>query len=170
MIVRRELPGDEAAVHAVHTAAFGPTSAGGEVPEARLADLLRSDGALPALSLVAQIHGAVVGHVVCSRGTLGDAPSLGLGPIGVLPAHQRDGVGSALMHAVLGAADALGEPAVFLLGAPAYYRRFGFVLSAPLGLEPPMPNWAEHFQVRTLTGWDRSTRGAFRYAAPFDQI
>jgi hypothetical protein len=32
---------------------------------------------------------------------------------------QRRGVGQGLMHAVLAAADALGAPAVFLLGDPA---------------------------------------------------
>lgn len=170
MIVRRERPADWAAIHGIHTAAFGPAVDGGEVVEARLAAQLRDTGALPALSLVAEVDGAVVGHVVCSRGTLAGAPSLGLGPIGVVPYRQRDGIGSALMHAVLGAADALDEPAVFLLGNPAYYRRFGFVLAAPLGLEPPQASWAQHFQVRTLSAWDPFTRGAFRYAAPFDDV
>ena len=43
------------------------------------------------------------------------------GPLSVRPDRQRRGVGSALMHAVLGAADALGEPLVALLGSTAYY-------------------------------------------------
>jgi putative acetyltransferase len=52
--------------------------------EARLLDELRlCDGWLPALSIVAEIDGAVVGHVVTTRGFVGDAPVLGLGPIGV---------------------------------------------------------------------------------------
>ncbi|MGH3687190.1 MAG: GNAT family N-acetyltransferase [Pseudonocardiaceae bacterium] len=62
-------------------------------------------------------------------GTLGtsiaDRPSISLGPLGVIPACQRRGVGRALMHAVLAAADALDEPAVTLLGDPAYYSRSG---------------------------------------------
>lgn len=44
-----------------------------------------------------------------------------LGPLGVAPSHQAAGIGSALVHAVLGAADALDEALVALLGAPAYY-------------------------------------------------
>ncbi|MCU1689358.1 MAG: family N-acetyltransferase, partial [Jatrophihabitantaceae bacterium] len=160
----------------VHTAAFSsaPRSSGftgsGEVAEAWLADRLRDTGALPALSLVAVIDGAVAGHVVGSRGTLAGQPSVGLGPIGVLPYRQRDGIGSALMHAVIGAADALDEPAVLLLGSPDYYGRFGFVLAVPLGLEPPDASWGEHFQVRTLRAWDPFVRGAFAYAAAFDEI
>jgi putative acetyltransferase len=171
MILRREQPGDDVAIREVHTAAFGNGAIGtSPVVEALLADELRLDGVIPGLSIVALLDGAIAGHVVCSRGTLAGRPSVGLGPLGVLPGHQRSGVGSALMHAVLGAADALGEPAVFLLGAPAYYRRFGFVLASPLGLEPPDPSWSRHFQVRTLSNWDRSTRGSFAYAAPFDHV
>lgn len=171
MILRREQPGDEGAIRAVHAKAFargGDSSA--PVAEARLVDELRDDGALTGLSIVALIDGAIVGHVVCSRGTLATRSSVGLGPLGVLPSHQRSGVGLALMHAVLAAADALGEPAVFLLGSPAYYQRFGFVLASSIGVHPPDPSWTPHFQVRTLSAWNADTRGAFAYAAPFDRI
>jgi putative acetyltransferase len=74
------------------------------------------------------------------------------------------------MHAVLAAADALDEPAVVLLGDPGYYHRFGFVLAQPLGVLPPNPHWAKHFQVRPLTAWDSSAQGVFRYAPAFDDL
>ena len=72
------------------------------------------------------------------------------------------------MHAVLGAADALGEPLVALLGDPAYYRRFGFRLSHEYQITPPEPEWRPYFQVRVLTGYRPSVRGLFAYAEPFD--
>ncbi|HEV7648944.1 MAG TPA: N-acetyltransferase [Actinophytocola sp.] len=161
MILRRELAGDRDAVHAVHRAAFET------VLEADLVDALRADpGWLPPLSLVADDHG-VVGHVVCTRGAVGGAPALGLGPLGVVPARQRTGVGSALMHAVLAAADALNEPIVVLLGHTDYYPRFGFVPASDLGIVPPDPAWAAHFQARPLTAYTPTLRGEFSYAAPF---
>lgn len=164
VIVRRELPQDRSAVSAVHVSAFG-----GEA-EARLVDGLRDDGdALPALSLVALVDGEVAGHVVCSRGRVGGRPALGLGPLGVRNGDQRRGLGQALMHAVLAAADALDQPAVVLLGDPAYYGRFGFVPAASLGVLPPEPGWAPHFQVRRLTAWDPALRGTFRYAPAFER-
>ena len=170
MILRREQPADRDAIFAVHDAAF-PSEPGQPAPEARLVDELRADGdVVPALSLVACLDGVVVGHVVCSRGRVGDRPLLGLGPLGVLPAHQRRGVGLALMHGVLAAADALDEPAVVLLGDPAYYGRFGFELAAPLGLLPPDPSWAQHFQVRRLHAWDGSHTGTFQYADAFGRL
>lgn len=173
MIVRRERPGDEAAARAVQAAAFGAQAGdGGDEPEeARLLDALRRcEGWLPALSWVAETDGQVVGHNVCTRGHVGEVSCLGLGPIGVDPAGQRAGVGSALMHAMIGAADALGEPLIALLGSPDYYRRFGFVPSTELGIEPPDPAWGIHFQVLTLSAWKPSIRGVFRYASPFDEL
>ena len=119
MLIRREHPDDVDAIRTVTTSAFdGMQYSSGS--EARLVDALRSDrGWIPALSLVAEVDGAVVGHVVCTRATISGRPALGLGPLSVDPAVQRRGVGSALMHAVLGAAYALVEPVVVLFGYPA---------------------------------------------------
>jgi putative acetyltransferase len=170
VIVRRERPGDHDAVRAVHTAAFRPPG-GGDVVEARLVDHLREDaGFLPHLSLVAVDGDAVVGHVIATRGRLEplDVPVLGLGPLGVHPDHQRTGVGTALMHALLAVAEAADERLVALLGAPEYYRRFGFVPAAELGITAPDPAWGGYFQARHLNG--PRVSGTFRYAAPFDRL
>lgn len=165
MLVRRELPSDVDVIHAVHAEAF-------DTPlEADLVTALRKDvGWLPALSLVAEVAGAVVGHVACTRAHIGGLPALGLGPLGVVPDRQRHGVGTALMHTVLGAADALGEPVVVLLGHTGYYPRFGFAPAAALGILPPDPAWGAHFQARPLTAYTPALRGDFVYAAPFRDL
>jgi putative acetyltransferase len=176
MILRRELPADRNAVLAVHRAAFGQPGGGGagapvEAAEARLVRELHTGGSvIPGLSLVAMAGDEIAGHVVCSRGSIDGRPAAGLGPLGVLPAHQRRGVGLALMHGVLAAADALNEPAVLLLGNPGYYRRFGFRPAQNLRVLPPDPEWGEYFQIRPLTAWDRTLRGTFRYAPAFDRL
>jgi len=167
MLIRRECPDDVDDIRSVTNSAFDgmPYSSGSEP---RLVDALRSDrGWIPALSLVAEADRAVVGHVVCTRATVSGRPALGLGPLSVDPAWQRRGVGSALMHAVLGASDALDEPVVVLLGNPAYYHRFGFKLASEYGIDPPVPQWASSFQVRTLSTYRPDLRGPFEYAAPF---
>jgi predicted N-acetyltransferase YhbS len=169
VLVRREAAGDAGAIRAVTAAAF--TRHGEDPAEARLVDELRASPAwLPELSLVAATaDGEILGHVLCTRGHVGRAPVLALGPLSVRPASQRRGVGSALMHAVLGAADALGEPLVALLGNPAFYGRFGFQPSAVYQITPPRPEWQPHFQVRVLTGYEPSVRGTFSYPEPFDR-
>ena len=133
MLIRRETERDAEPIRAITTAAFAPRRPPGQIPpEAELIDELRAGPAwLPALSLVAATPaGEVIGHVLGSRGHVGQDPVLALGPLAVRPDRQRHGVGSALMHAVLGAADALGEPLVALLGDP--------------GLLPPVRIRAQH--------------------------
>ncbi|MGC9668336.1 GNAT family N-acetyltransferase [Planosporangium sp. 12N6] len=173
MLVRQEQPGDVSAVRAVVAAAFAGDDDPDRVPaEVTLVEALRADaGWLPRLSLVAvePAGGAVVGHVACSRGHIDGAPAVGLGPLAVHPDRQRAGVGKALMHAVLGAADALGEPLVALLGDPGYYGRYGFRISTEYGIAPPDPRWGKYFQIRTLTEY-RPLTGTFHYAEPFDRL
>ena len=161
MIVRQESVGDVEAVSAIHRAAFPPPvedPTADPIEVGLLAALRADDGWLPALSLVAADAEApddVLGHVVCTRAWVEDVPVLGLGPIAVRPDRQGAGIGSALMHAVL--------------GAPGYYRRFGFVPSTDVGIVAPDPAWGGHFQVRPLGGVAQPT-GRFRYATPFDEL
>lgn len=172
VLIRRENTGDGEAIARVHRAAFE-----GDPPvEVGLVDALRaSDAWLPALSLVAVDHhgnhkDTIVGHVVCTRAHVAGRPALGLGPLGVLPETQRGGVGTALMHAVLGAADALDEPLVVLLGHQDYYPRFGFEPAAKFGIVPADESWGDHFQARPLSTYDPSLRGEFVYAGPFNDL
>ena len=177
VIIRRERSDDIAAIHAITAAAFRgvahsapPAEPGGDPGEATLVTWLRDDaGWIPELSLVAIEDDQVVGHVLATRAHVEGRPALGLGPLSVLPRRQRAGLGTALMHAVLGAADALGEPLVGLLGNPSYYRRFGFVPARPVGISAPVSAWGDNFQVRTLSQYE-GLAGRFQYAEPFDRL
>jgi putative acetyltransferase len=171
MLVRQEVRDDAEPIRRVHASAFATISTDSAPPEVGLVDALRAcDAWIPELSIVAVDDNAVIGHVACTRAWVNGRDALGLGPLGVLREHHRRGVGSALMHAVLGAADAMHEPLVVLLGHPGYYPRFGFVLADTLGIEPPVPEWAPHFQARTLTHYDAAMRGTFAYAQPFNDL
>lgn len=175
MILRRETPADIVGIAAVHAAAFErPETPGVEPPEVDLVTQLRvSDAWIPALSIVAldADTDTVVGHVVCSRSTIaGTVPVVGLGPLGVTPARHGTGIGSALVHAVLAAADAREERLVGLLGDPAYYRRFGFGPASAHGIEPPYEWYGDLFQVRLLTAATGTERGKFRYPPAFDAV
>ena len=177
MLIRRELPTDADAIRAVHLAAFAkpatddaPARQG--VLEADLVDELRADGDLVLeCCLVAEVDGMVAGHVAISRAFLdGERVLVGLGPLGVLPDVQQAGIGSALMHATLAAADALGERAVVLLGHPTYYPRFGFGPAVDHGITPPQDWGPQYFMLRRLHAWGEGLAGAFRYAPAFDRL
>jgi putative acetyltransferase len=170
--IRAEAPTDIDAIREVQSAAFRrPDTPTDELPiEAPLVDALRADvdAWIPRLSLVAVDDSAeVIAHVVCSRAWVADTAVLGLGPIGVRPDLQGDGIGSALVHASIEAATTQHEPLIGLLGNPAYYGRFGFVRSTEHGIQPPDPAWAEFFQVRPLADHDPTLAGTFRYAPAF---
>ncbi len=179
MLIRRETDADVATVRHVTALAFAsaahsapPVEPGGPPGEVTMLDALRRDPAwIPALSLVAVgADGDVVGHAVSSRATVGGLPALGLGPVSVRPDVQRSGIGSALMHTMLGAAEALEESVVVLLGDPAYYRRFGFEPAADIGIISPVESWGPYFQARTLWAYDASVTGRFAYAEPFNLV
>lgn len=82
--------------------------------EAELVEGLRSQNAL-SVSLVAEHEGAIVGQVAFSPArTSGAAPGwYGLGPVAVLPSHQGDGIGSALVRTGLEAIFQLGVHEAF---------------------------------------------------------
>jgi putative acetyltransferase len=128
MVVRPEQPRDVTAVHAVHTASF-PTDL-----EARLVDRLRAAGRLR-VSLVAEIGGAVVGHIAFSPVTAASAAvGAGLAPVAVAEPHRRQGIAAALVRAGLEACHAAGFGWAVVLGEPAYYSRFGFRPATECGL------------------------------------
>ncbi len=128
--IREEMPHDRARIYAAETRAFGQES------EARIVDALR-DRVSPWISLVAEHEGELVGHVSFSPITLegdDDAPAIcGLAPLAVDPDHQGRGIGAALIRAGLERCREAGFRAVFLVGSPEYYARFGFQLAAPRG-------------------------------------
>jgi putative acetyltransferase len=121
--IRPEVPADRDAVRLVEERAFGRPF------EADAVDALREHGKV-VLSLVAEVDSRVVGHVLFSYTTIetggSQAIEASLGPIAVLPEQQNAGIGSALVRQGLSRCRQLGFGAVFLLGNPAYYRRFGF--------------------------------------------
>lgn len=171
MLIRREQSRDVDGIAAVTTAAHRRAPDSAEPPATQLVARLRADSSwLPALSLVAIADDIVIGHVVCTRGHVDGAPPLGLAPISVLPERQGRGVGHALMHAVLGAAEATDEPLVCLLGEPAFYQRFGFAPASELGIVAPDPHWGSYFQARPLSCYPSDLTGTFGYAVPFAEL
>ncbi|MFJ4026988.1 N-acetyltransferase [Paenarthrobacter sp. NPDC089989] len=176
IVLRSEQPQDRPAILALTAQAFSVSPLTGEPVEGvpvevgLLRELFDCDEYVPDLSIVAEIGGDIVGHVISTRGSVGSLELVGLGPIGVAPTLQRRGIGSALMRETAIRAAAAGIPGIALLGSPAYYPRFGYQPAASLGVRPPEAAWGDHFQLLRLPGWPDGVTGTFRYAAPFDRL
>jgi putative acetyltransferase len=162
--VRTATPGDSAGILEVVRDAFSSEDRDGREE----LDIVESTWELKAtahdLELVAVEDGAIVGHVLAARGDLGGREAVAVAPLAVLPSHQGAGIGSALMAELLRRAEAAEIPMVLVLGDPAYYGRFGFEPSGPIGISyRPAGAGNPHFQVRRLAGYDPSDRGQFTY-------
>lgn len=162
--IREERAIDHTAIHAVEAAAFGREA------EAILVDALRELNE-DFISLVAAADGRVVGHICFCRLSLEQHEGLfsALAPLAVLPSHQRQGIGSRLVSAGLDMCRERNHDAVFVVGDPAYYARFGFTPARERGVrcEFDVPDAA--FRVIELRG-DRVKPGVLRYPQPFHRL
>ena len=167
MIIRDERPGDADSIRAVNLAAFETST------EADLVDALRQR-ATPLISLVAEDDGSIVGHVLFSPVTLVSQPEvalMGLAPMAVVPASQRQGTGSMLAHEGLERCRRLDAAAVVVIGHPEYYRRFGFVPAVRRSLRSEYDVPEEFFMVRELRdGALNGLSGTIRYHPVFAEF
>jgi putative acetyltransferase len=163
VIIRAETAADQSMIWQVNEAAFGSAE------EADLVGALRTQGVV-LLSVVAELDGQVVGHILFSRMSI-ETPTeaiaaVALAPMAVLPRYQRQGIGGRLIRYGLDALRALGERIVIVVGHPAYYPRFGFSTEQARSLESPFP--PDAFMALELSpgALDR-IRGRVRYPQPF---
>lgn len=125
-VVRSETHADVDAIGEVTIAAF-ETLEVSDHTEQFIIEALRAAKALT-VSLVAEVDGRVVGHIAFSPVTISDGTPdwYGLGPVSVLPAYQRQGIGKALIREGLSRLRDLNARGCCVVGHPDYYRKFGF--------------------------------------------
>ena len=93
----------------------------------------------PALELVAECDGSLVGHVLLTERAVrtpgGPRTVLYLAPLCVRPDCRGQGIGAALVAEAFSRAAGLGYRAAFLVGDPGYYSRFGFRPVTEFGIQ-----------------------------------
>jgi len=126
IVIRNETHDDVCAITEVTIAAFKTLEISNHT-EQFIIEALRAAKALT-VSLVAEMDGRVIGHIAFSPVTISDGTPnwYGLGPVSVLPEHQRQGIGKALIHEGLSILRGLNAQGCCLVGHPDYYKRFGF--------------------------------------------
>lgn len=145
MNIRTETPADYETVERLTHEAFSNLQkpGRGECDEHLLVHKMRAVPAfIPALSLVCELDGRIVGHIAYTKSKVvskdgAEYETVTFGPVSVLPACQKRGVGAALIRHTLEKAKALGYRSVFITGHPEYYPKFGFVNAGRFGVTLP---------------------------------
>jgi len=165
MGIRVEGAADWAAVYAIYEAAFG------QRVEAELVRRLHEDGDL-ILSLTAYGDGdAPVGHIAFSNLAIHESSHVRgcvLAPLAVVPAFQRQGVGSRLVRRGLDQLRARGYDLVAVLGDPNYYARFGFTTQLASQLKTPYDG--PYLQALALSEQGSEAHGPVSYARAFAEL
>ncbi|MBS4216785.1 N-acetyltransferase [Bacillus sp. FJAT-49711] len=135
MSIRTETINDYKAVYDLNYEAFGSRD-----DEAKLVEKIReSSRFIPELSIVAEINGEMVGHILLSKANVVKDEEffevIVLAPVAVKPSFQKKGVGSGLIREGLKRVKELNYGLVLLIGHPSYYPKFGFKPARPFGLE-----------------------------------
>jgi predicted N-acetyltransferase YhbS len=167
--IRLEKPSDRDDSLAIERLAFG------EEAEAEIARAVRDEQ--DSFAMVAKRAEELVGHAQLSRAWVGSDPVLALGPIGVAPDAQGQGIGSALVRGALEEARRREERAVILLGSQEFYPRFGFEAATAWGLRNPFAGAAgsgfviqeEDFMLAALDARCGSLHGPVRWHPAFGQ-
>lgn len=161
MIVRLETPADIAAIRIVEEVAFGRRD------EAQLVDDLRAAGDA-VFSLVAVQDEVIAGHAMFSR-MAAPFPALALGPVAVLPEYRRKGIVSQLIREGIARSESAGWAGIFVLGDPAFYRRFGFKIRKASGFTSPYAG--PHLMALSLGGNELpADAGIIEYAPAFAKL
>ena len=162
--IRDERPADVAAIRELTTRAFG------QEEEARIIDRLRSNGAAM-LSLVAAREDRVLGHIMYSPVLVGGVSGAGLGPMAVVPEHQRQGIGTRLVEQGNRRLQETGCPFIVVVGHPRFYPRFGFVPASTHGISCEWNVPDDVFMVLMLDRMRmRSVSGLARYRPEFKEL
>ena len=126
IIIRNEKDADVDTITEVTVKAFKTLEVSNHT-EQFIIEALRANNALT-VSLIAEVDGHVVGHVAFSPVTISDGTQnwYGLGPVSVLPEHQRKGIGKSLILEGISRLKGLNAKGCCLVGHPDYYMKLGF--------------------------------------------
>ncbi|MHC0053749.1 GNAT family N-acetyltransferase [Actibacterium sp. D379-3] len=135
--------------------------------EARLVDRLRREGHM-AMELVAEDHTGILGYVAFAE-MLAPAGMWSLSPVAVRQAKQGHGIGSELIRYALDEVRKSHDArAVVVLGAPEYYKRFGFSLKAAENLTTPFSK--SNTMLFPIAPGSGGMQAALSYPAAFSEV
>lgn len=155
LIIRNEMENDYRTVEEMIREAFWNLYIPGCSEHFVMHKLRDSRDFIPELDFVAEKEGQIVGQIVYSRGVIryiqgAEKEVISFGPVSVLPALQKQGIGSALITHTINLAREMGFPAICIYGDPRYYSRFGFRCAEKYEIKTADDKFAVALQVLEL--------------------
>lgn len=159
--IRQETEKDYKRSEFVVEKAFENAKYSDQTEQLLVAGLRKGDAFVPELSLVAELDGEIIGHIMLTKLLIKNDEkqyeSLALAPVSVLPDYQNKGIGGKLIIESLKIAKKIGFKSVIVLGHAKYYPRFGFKPASIWGIKPPFDVPDEAFMALELE--DRGLQG-----------
>lgn len=167
LYVRGEKAADYADIYEINKLAFGREDEGRLIE-----DIRKTKNYEFGFSLVAVKEEKILGHALFSKAFVVHKgrrfKCLALGPMAVLPEHQRKGIGKALIAEGFERAKEVGFGAIVVLGDPAYFEQFGFKPSLVYKVRCSFSPSPEYFMVKEITrNAMRGIIGTVQYAREF---
>lgn len=167
MLIRQERTEDYKTVYALILQAFETAEHRDGNEQDLVAALRGSDAFIPSLSLVAEVDGEIVGHILFTKAWVGTKEVLALAPLSVRPGFQKQGIGTALIHEGHRIAKQLGYPYSLVVGSESYYPRMGYMPAETLGIKTPEGIPPVNFMANKLQRDAEPLYGTVIYAKEF---
>lgn len=166
-LIRPETEKDYDAVYQLVESAFQTAEHTDHDEQNLVVRLRKSRAFVPALSLVAEADGRIVGHILFTEIKVGGTTQLALAPLSVVPDMQGKGVGGSLIREGHRIAKNLGYGFSVVLGHEEYYPRFGYRKASGFGIRAPFEVPDECFMALNLQGGEDRLNGVVEYAPEF---
>lgn len=167
MYIRKETPNDYPAVYLVIKSAFESAEHADGNEQDLVVALRKGKAYIPELSIVAEIEGKIVGHIMFTKAIIEDKTVLALAPLSVLPEYQRKGIGKALILEGHRIGKNLGYTHSIVLGSEEYYPKTGYIPAEQLGIKAPFDVPSKNFMVCTISETSTEIHGTVKYSREF---
>lgn len=167
MRIRQEKERDYKEVYMLVKEAFESADQSDGTEQDLVAALRKSKAFVPELSLVAELGGRIIGHILFTEVQIGNHTELALAPLAVLPRYQNQGIGMALIQKGHEKAQELGYHYAIVLGSEHYYPKAGYVPAERYHIQSPFEVPAKNFMAYQLAEPEEPVEGMVKYAPEF---
>lgn len=167
MTIRKEKIEDYKVIYSVIKKAFENAEYSDGNEQDLVNNLRKGEAYISELSLVAEIDGKIVGHIMFTKAKVNNNIVLALAPLSVLPQYQKQGIGKALIEKGHRIAKELRYGYSIVLGSEKYYPKTGYVTADTFGIISPFDVPKENFMAYKLNEKAINLNGIVKYPKEF---